>query len=165
MRRGAARGLSEARGRHREPRPGWRRGTPFTRGPQAARRFTSGRQRPRPSDARRREPRALRANGYPHPEWTWLRRHAPVFWYDRPNVEPFWAITKHADIIEISKQPELFLNAPRLAVFTLDLPPPPEGEVRHLLNMDPPDHARYRRLASSWFTPRAIRAMDERWPA
>ena len=35
-----------------------------------------------------------------------------------PNVDPFWAITKHADIIELGKQPELFLNAPRLAVFT-----------------------------------------------
>ena len=101
-------------------------------------------------------------HGYPHAEWTWLRRHDPVFWYDRPNVEPFWAITKHADIIEIGKQPERFLNAPRLAVFTLDLPPPAEGESRHLLNMDPPDHARYRRVTSHWFTPRAIRNMDEK---
>jgi cytochrome P450 len=107
-------------------------------------------------------PEHYERNGYPHPEWTWLRRHAPVFWYERPNVEPFWAITKHADIIEISKQPEIFLNAPRLAVFTRDLPPPPEGEVRHLLNMDPPDHARYRRLASGWFTPRAIRGLDDK---
>jgi cytochrome P450 len=107
-------------------------------------------------------PEHYERNGYPHAEWTWLRRHAPVFWYDRPNVEPFWAVTKHADIIEISKQPELFLNAPRLAVFTLDLQPPPEGTVRHLLNMDPPDHAAYRRLASGWFTPRAIRGMDEK---
>jgi cytochrome P450 len=107
-------------------------------------------------------PEHYERNGYPHPEWTWLRRHAPVFWYDRPNVEPFWAITKHADVIEISKQPELFVNAPRLAVFTRDLAPPPEGTVRHLLNMDPPDHARYRRLASSWFTPRAIRGMDDK---
>jgi cholest-4-en-3-one 26-monooxygenase len=107
-------------------------------------------------------PEHYERSGYPHAEWTWLRRHAPVFWYERPNVEPFWAVTKHADIIEISKQPELFLNEPRLAVFTLDLPPPPEGEVRHLLNMDPPDHARYRRLASSWFTPRAIRGMDDK---
>jgi cholest-4-en-3-one 26-monooxygenase len=107
-------------------------------------------------------PEHYEQNGYPYAEWTWLRRNAPVFWYDRRNVEPFWAITKHADIVEISKQPELFLNAPRLAVFTLDLPPPPEGSVRHLLNMDPPDHARYRRLASSWFTPRAIRGMDEK---
>jgi cytochrome P450 len=107
-------------------------------------------------------PEHYERHGYPHAEWTWLRRHAPVFWYDRPNVEPFWAITKHADIIEISKQPQLFLNAPRLAVFTRDLPPPPEGEIRHLLNMDPPDHARYRRLASGWFTPRAIRGMDDK---
>jgi cytochrome P450 len=101
-------------------------------------------------------------HGYPHTEWTWLRRNAPVFWYERPNVEPFWAITKHADIIEIGKQPELFLNAPRLAVFTLDLPPPAEGESRHLLNMDPPDHARFRRVTSHWFTPRAIRSMDDK---
>jgi cholest-4-en-3-one 26-monooxygenase len=107
-------------------------------------------------------PEHYERNGYPHAEWSWLRRHAPVFWYDRPNVEPFWAVTKHADIIEISKQPELFLNEPRLAVFTLDLQPPPEGTVRHLLNMDPPDHAAYRRLASGWFTPRAIRGMDEK---
>ena len=105
-------------------------------------------------------PEHYEQTGYPHPEWTWIRQNDPVFWYERPNVDPFWAITKHADIIEIGKQPDLFLNAPRLAIFTKDLPPPPEGQVRHLLNMDPPDHARYRRITSSWFTPRAIRAMD-----
>jgi cholest-4-en-3-one 26-monooxygenase len=107
-------------------------------------------------------PEHYEQHGYPHAEWTWLRRNAPVFWYDRPNVEPFWVITKHADIIEIGKQPEKFLNAPRLAVFTLDLPPPAEGESRHLLNMDPPDHAKFRRVTSHWFTPRAIRNMDEK---
>jgi cholest-4-en-3-one 26-monooxygenase len=105
-------------------------------------------------------PEHYERNGYPHGEWAWLRRHDPVFWYDRPNVEPFWAITKHADIIAIGKQPQLFLNAPRLAVFTRDLPPPEEGQSRHLLNMDPPDHGRYRRVTSGWFTPRAIRGMD-----
>jgi cholest-4-en-3-one 26-monooxygenase len=107
-------------------------------------------------------PEHYEQHGYPHPEWTWLRRHHPVFWYERPNVDPFWAITKHADIIEIGKQPDVFLNAPRLAIFTNDLPPPPEGAARHLLNMDPPEHARYRRVTSGWFTPRAIRAMDDK---
>ena len=107
-------------------------------------------------------PEHYERHGYPHAEWTWLRRNAPVFWYERDNVEPFWAITKHADIIEIGKQPEKFLNAPRLAVFTHDLPPPAEGESRHLLNMDPPDHAKYRRVTSHWFTPRAIRNMDDK---
>lgn len=105
-------------------------------------------------------PEYYEQHGYPHAEWTWLRRHHPVFRYERSNVDPFWTISKHADIIEIGKQPDIFLNAPRLAVFTNDLPPPEEGIARHLLNMDPPDHAHYRRVTSSWFTPRAIRAMD-----
>jgi cholest-4-en-3-one 26-monooxygenase len=105
-------------------------------------------------------PEVYERHGYPHAAWTWMRRHDPVFWYDRDNVEPFWAITKHADIIAIGKQPELFLNSQRLAVFTRDLPPPQEGQSRHLLNMDPPDHGRYRRVTSGWFTPRAIRAME-----
>jgi cholest-4-en-3-one 26-monooxygenase len=41
--------------------------------------------------------------GYPHEEWALLRREAPIFWYERPQVAPFWAITKHADLIEISR--------------------------------------------------------------
>ena len=99
-------------------------------------------------------------HGYPHREWALLRRHAPVHWYERANVEPFWAVTKHADVVLLGKHPELFLNAPRLAVFTLDLPPPPEGATRHLLTMDPPDHAKYRNVAARRFTPRAVRAWE-----
>jgi cytochrome P450 len=105
-------------------------------------------------------PEHYERHGYPHREWAYLRRHAPVFWYERPNVEPFWAITKYADIVELGKQPERFLNAPRLAVFTLDLPPPPEEQSRHLLNMDPPDHPRYRNVASKRFTPRAVQGWE-----
>ncbi|MFN2425802.1 MAG: cytochrome P450 [Candidatus Binatia bacterium] len=101
-------------------------------------------------------------HGYPHAEWTYLRRHAPVFWYDRPNVDPFWAITKHADIVELSKQPERFLNEPRIAVFTNEIPPPKERAVRHLLNMDPPDHRVYRNVSSRQFTPRVVQGLEEK---
>jgi cytochrome P450 len=104
-------------------------------------------------------PEHYERNGYPHREWTWLRANAPVFWYDRPNVDPFWAITKQADVIEISRQPTVFLNEPRLAVFTRDLPPPEEGAARHLLNMDPPDHGRYRAVTSRHFTPRSVQGL------
>ena len=107
-------------------------------------------------------PEHYEKNGYPHREWTYLRRHAPVFWYDRPNVDPFWAITKHADIIELSKQPTRFLNEPRIAVFPNNIPPPEERSVRHLLNMDPPDHGKYRRVSSMQFTPRAVRGLQEK---
>ena len=99
-------------------------------------------------------------HGYPHAEWTWLRNNEPVFWYERPGFEPFWCITKHADIIEIGQQPKLFLNGPRMAIFDDSMERP--EQVHQLLNMDPPEHAKYRRVTSSWFTPRAIRAMDEK---
>ncbi len=56
-------------------------------------------------------------NGYPHEEWAMLRREAPIYWYTRTPGVPFWAVTKHRDIITISKQPRRLLNSPRLAVF------------------------------------------------
>jgi cytochrome P450 len=102
-------------------------------------------------------------NGYPHAEWTFLRKHHPVFYVERPRVDPFWAITKAADLKEISCQPRLWLNGPRLAVFMLDEGadgPPPELPLRHLLNMDPPSHGEYRSILSQYFTPRSIRELE-----
>jgi cholest-4-en-3-one 26-monooxygenase len=101
-------------------------------------------------------------NGYPFREWAWLRHHDPVHWTEHPEYDPFWSITKHADITWLSTQPRVFLNAPRLAAFNRNAPPPPENESRHLLNMDPPDHGRYRNVSSKQFTPRAVRALEEK---
>ncbi len=102
-------------------------------------------------------PAAYAAGGYPHEAWSILRREDPIRWFDVPNGVGFWAVTKRADLVWLSKQPTRFRNGPRLAVFPEGAPPPEANrEIRHLLNMDPPDHAAYRKLASSWFTPRAI---------
>ena len=82
---------------------------------------------------------------------------------ERPRVDPFWAITKAADIREISIQPRNWLNGPRLAVFMLEEGadgPPPELPLRHLLNMDPPQHGEFRSILSQYFTPRSIRALE-----
>jgi len=102
-------------------------------------------------------------NGYPHAEWTYLRKHHPVFYVARPRVDPFWAITKAADITEISCQPRLWLNGPRLAVFMLEpgeeALPPEALPLKHLLNMDPPQHGEYRAILSRYFTPRSVRAL------
>ena len=98
------------------------------------------------------------ARGMPHEEWRVLRREAPVKWFGFEGARPgFWAITKRADIVALSKQPEKFLIGPRTAVFA-ESPPSSERTIqaRHLLTMDPPEHAAYRKLASGWFTPRAI---------
>jgi cholest-4-en-3-one 26-monooxygenase len=101
-------------------------------------------------------------HGYPHAEWAFLRREAPV-WYNERHVRyPFWAVTRHADILALSKQPERFRNGPRIAVFP-QFAPPPEGEgvLHHLLNMDPPKHGRYRKLVSHMFTPRGLGRMTK----
>jgi cholest-4-en-3-one 26-monooxygenase len=95
-------------------------------------------------------------HGYPHAAWKRLRLESPVHWFDVPRGVGFWAITKRSDIVWLSKQPKRFINAPRLAIFE-EGGPVEKREVRQLLNMDPPEHQKYRSTASSWFTPRAIR--------
>jgi cholest-4-en-3-one 26-monooxygenase len=99
--------------------------------------------------------------GYPHEEWTLLRREAPVFRYQRPNVDTFWAVTKHADIVTVSGQPELFRSTQRLFVVVEEpgMPAPDEAILRQLLNMDPPEHGAYRGVVSRRFTPRAIQQL------
>jgi cholest-4-en-3-one 26-monooxygenase len=53
--------------------------------------------------------------GYPWKEWDFLRKNAPVFWYERHDIEPFWAITTHKDIMTVSGLPDIFINGgPRL---------------------------------------------------
>jgi cytochrome P450 len=98
-------------------------------------------------------------HGYPHDVWTRLRREDPVHWYDRTEGPPFWAVTKHADIIEVSKQPEKFLNGPVLVI-------PHNREQQNdprfpptLIQLDPPKHGIYRQLISKRFTPRYLRSM------
>ena len=109
-------------------------------------------------------------NGYPHAEWEFLRREDPLHWNTNHVVNPFWAVTKHEDLIWISKQPERFLNRPRLGVFPQFAGEGPDGSksaseedddpfLRHLLSMDPPEHAQYRKLASHRFTPNGLSRM------
>ena len=106
-------------------------------------------------------------HGYPHEAWTRLRRESPVHWCQPPGYRPFWAITKHADIIEVSSQPDKFRSAGRFILFpeaasyggpSLEEDPP----LRMLVNMDPPEHRDYRKLVSGWFTPRAVSRLKER---
>ena len=54
--------------------------------------------------------------GYPWEEWALLRREAPVYWYERPGGESFWAITRYRDIQRISRDPETFSSDVQLFV-------------------------------------------------
>ncbi len=95
-------------------------------------------------------------HGYPHDAWAWLRQHDPVRRYEIPNYRPFWTIVRHEDVFRISRDPQHFINAPRLAVFPADTEDVNNPPLRHLINMDPPEHQTYRGLTSKRFTPRAL---------
>ena len=60
------------------------------------------------------------SRGYPWQEWDLLRSEAPVFWYEREGIEPFWAITRHEDMLTISKRSEVFVNSGRLRLASIE---------------------------------------------
>lgn len=100
------------------------------------------------------------AHGYPHELWTRLRREDPVHRVEQNPEMPFWAITRHADIAVIGKQPEKYLNGPTLTIRT---EPQPDDSAfpKTLIQMDPPRHGLYRKIVSKRFTPGALK----RWHA
>ena len=122
---------------------------------------------PRPAPTRGFElvdPGHYAANGQPHAIWSALRRESPVHWCDHPDLHPFWAITKHDDICTISKQPDLFLSEPGIMLMPADQADVDRsqgvGAMRTIIEMDPPKHRSYRKVASPWFTPRALDRLD-----
>jgi cholest-4-en-3-one 26-monooxygenase len=101
--------------------------------------------------------------GYPHEEWKLLRHEAPVFWYERPNVTPFWAVTRYDDIVTVSRQPDLFRSG-QILFLTVEepgAPAPDEVFLRQLLNMNPPEHGAYRGVVNRRFTPRGVKQLAE----
>jgi cholest-4-en-3-one 26-monooxygenase len=100
------------------------------------------------------DPERYARDGYPHEVWTRLRAEAPVAYFTPPGYEPFWAITKHADILEISKQPERFSSAQGITLRPAGVVFPPSEMV---VMLDPPEHGPVRRVANGRFTPRAVR--------
>jgi cytochrome P450 len=98
-----------------------------------------------------------------HAALTQLRANAPVSWVEVPNYRPFWAITKHSDIMDIERNNMLFTNWPRPVLTTA------EGDdqaaaigVRTLIHLDDPQHRVVRAIGSDWFRPKAMRALKVR---
>jgi cholest-4-en-3-one 26-monooxygenase len=101
------------------------------------------------------DPERYARGGYPHDVWTQLRAEAPVAYFAPPGYEPFWAITRHADILEIAKQPTRFSSAQGIMLRPAGVVFPPSEMV---VMLDPPRHGPLRRVANGRFTPRAVRA-------
>jgi len=114
------------------------------------------------------------SRGYPWAEWDVLRREAPVFWYEREGIEPFYAITRHADVLTLSKRSDVFVNSGRLRLQTIaqderqfgnraerlrargwDPDEPPD-----FIFMDDPRHRNFRLVTARRFTPAALRPLE-----
>jgi cholest-4-en-3-one 26-monooxygenase len=102
------------------------------------------------------DPERFAARGYPHDLWTRLRAEEPVARIEAPGYEPFWAVTKHADVLAVSSQPLRYSSAQGITLARAGAPPMPPTEI--LVLLDPPKHGPMRRLVLPWFTPKAVRA-------
>jgi cholest-4-en-3-one 26-monooxygenase len=106
----------------------------------------------------------------PGPELAELRRAAPVWWVKQRrgsagfDDDGYWAVTRHADVMAVSKMPEVYSSSENTALVRFQEGIPRESiEIQRiiLLNMDPPEHTRMRGIVSRGFTPRAINGLRE----
>ena len=119
-------------------------------------------------------PKLYAERGYPWRDWDLLRREAPIHWYERDDVQPFWAITRHADVLTVSRHSDVFVNGgPRLRLtlrgetellrggldaFGRERGWDPE-EPPDFIFMDDPRHRNFRLPTGRSFTPARMRAM------
>ncbi|MGA1675239.1 MAG: cytochrome P450 [Pseudomonadales bacterium] len=126
--------------------------------------------------------------GHPHEAFAWLRANDPLRLVHPEGFRPFWVVTRHADIVEIEKQPDVFASEPRpilgreastpqlreevLGEIFRRLQDSPRllqvlatagqaGLIRSLVQMDPPDHPKYRALVQPWFKPSNIKRLED----
>ncbi|WP_330175430.1 cytochrome P450 [Streptomyces sp. NBC_01498] len=98
----------------------------------------------------------------PYPAYAWLREHEPVRRTRLPSGVEAWLVTRYADARRALADPRLSKNpahhaAQAHAKGKTGIPGERGAELMtHLLNIDPPDHTRLRRLVSQAFTPRRV---------
>src|SRR5690349_6745847 len=100
----------------------------------------------------------------------WLRANMGVGRVETEGFDPFWAVTKHADILEVSRRHDVFRNGDRATT----LVPRAADEraraltggsphlVRTIVHMDAPDHWKYRRVTQAGFAQGKVHALEHR---
>lgn len=107
---------------------------------------------------------SLYLDGIPHERFAALREQPGLVWHpyddDRSSKPGFWAVTRHADVKEVSRRPEVFSSG--IGHTNLwDLEADALEARRSIIDTDAPDHTRLRRLVSKAFTPRNIRVWED----
>jgi cytochrome P450 len=99
-------------------------------------------------------------DGVPHATFAKLRQEDPVAWTEESNGgRGFWSLTTYDDVLFASRRSDLFSSAQGIRLEDMT---PEETEARRtLMEMDPPEHTRLRRLVSRPFTPRSVNAYED----
>jgi cytochrome P450 len=97
-----------------------------------------------------------------------LRAEAPISFHAEPVPPPdvpfpqgpgFWALTRHADVMQVSRDPDTFHSAPSTNIG--DIPPEIAEWLGSMINMDSPRHTKLRLIVNRGFTPRRVAGIEE----
>ncbi|MEK7424597.1 MAG: cytochrome P450 [Actinomycetota bacterium] len=116
-----------------------------------------------PADADITDPDSY-TSGVPYATFERLRNDDPVSWWDEHDVDNglngsgFWAVTKYDDLLDVSRRVEVFSSASGITLEEMD--PIDFAARRNMLEYDPPEHTRYRRLVSKPFARREVYAYE-----
>ena len=100
------------------------------------------------------------AAGVPHAAMRWLRDNAPLYWHAHPDGGGFWIVSRHADVVAVSRDHRRF-SAERGFVMVDEMPPDILAQTQNqLLGMDPPRHGPIRRVVIERFTQRMLEQLE-----
>ena len=94
--------------------------------------------------------------GDPFPAFRCLRAEAPIYWHPTPG---FWALTRHEDVVAVSRDPATFCSSRGILLSDLERPIMPRQSIIYI---DPPEHVKYRKLVQPAFSPGRLRALEDR---
>ena len=97
-----------------------------------------------------------------------LRAERPLAWFEDPEIPNpiiprgpgYWAVTRYADVLEASRNPEVFCSG-KGAVSIADFPPEMNEFYGSMISLDDPRHARLRRIVSAGFTPKMLKRLED----
>jgi cytochrome P450 len=114
-------------------------------------------------------------DGYPWAAWDLLRTHAPVYWYERPDFPPFWAVTRYEDVHTVHSNPDVFINSGRILRLDTERGLQAMERFKHrqferfgwdpdapldMVFLDRPEHLDLRMLTMRRFTPASMRRLE-----
>ncbi len=100
-------------------------------------------------------------DGVPHEQFALLRREAPVFAHEDLQGQRFWCVTRHQDLVTVNRDAGAYSSWRRTALINVTDDDVLEQQRLMMLNMDPPEHSKLRKIVNKGFTPRMIRQLTD----